>query len=461
MPTPFTAIIYLVSSTSRFNLLWIFVLPFSVLALAMILDRPLPPQPAASTGPYWLRLGMQAFNSGDMQRAVPLLSLAAAAQELQPEGWIMLGDACQAVGDPARALWAWQNAGASTDALERMLNTHLLSQEYLEAIADLQALIALQPEPVDRVYQLGLLLAATQPEQAIPTLGRAAALSSIHKGSAQALQRRIQAAVPVSQPVYTQLEAGRGLADLAEWELAAAAFRRASQLRPDYAEAWAFLGEALQHLDIPEGKKFSPAGLADLEYALQLDPSSLSANLFLALYWRRQGQLSRAQEILENLTLHHPDNAAVQIELGSTLAEKGNLKPALSHYIRATELAPADPDSWQALASFAVRSQYQLREVGLPAARQLLLLTPADPTALDLMGQALLQLDDPLNAERFIRRAIQSDAAYSPAHLHLAQVYLLRSATSAARQELSLVITLSPGSADAEFAQRLLGNISP
>ena len=461
MPTPFTAIIYLVSSTSRFRLLWVLVLPFSVLALAMILDRPLPPRPAVSTGPYWLRLGSQAFNSGDMARAVPLLRLAAAAQDLQPEGWIMLGDACQAVGDPACALRAWQNAGASTDALERLLNTHLLSQMYPEAIADLQAMIALQPEQAGWVYQLGLLLAATQPEQAIPTLGRAAALSSVYKGSAQALQQRIQAAVPISQPAYTQLEAGRGLADLAEWELAAAAFRRASQLRPDYAEAWAFLGEALQHLDIPEGKNFSPAGLAELEHALQLDPSSLSANLFLALYGRRQGQLSRAQEILENLSLLYPDTAAVQIELGSTLAEKGDFKPGLSCYVSATELAPADPGSWLALASFAVRSQYQLRPVGLPAARQLLLLTPADPAALDLMGQALLQLDDPLNAERFIRRAIQIDAGYSPAHLHLAQVYLLRSATSAARQELSLVIALSPSSAEAGFARRLLGNISP
>jgi len=450
-----------VRSPSRFSLLWIFVLPFSILALGLILDRPLPSRPAASvcqtsTGHFWLRLGTRAFGSGDMQRAIPLLSLAAATQELQPEGWIMLGDAYQAIGDPARALWAWQNAGASPDALQRMLNIHTLSQEYPAAIADLQALISLQPEQADRVYQLSLLLAATQPEQAIPYLGRAAALSSSHKGSAQALQRRIQAAVPISQPAYTQLEAGRGLADLAEWRLAAEAFRRATLLRPDYAEAWAFLGEALQHIDIPGGKKFSPAGLAELEFASQLDPSSLSANLFLALYWRRQGQLSQAQEILENLTLRHPDNAVVQIELGNTLAEKGDHKTALSHFIRATELAPADPDSWLALASFAVRSQYQVRPVGLPAARQLLLLTPADPAALDLVGQALLLLDDPLNAERFFRRAIQSDAAYSPAHLHLAQVYLLRSASAAARQELSLVIFLSPGSAEAEFARRLL-----
>jgi len=33
----------------------------------------------------------------------------------------------------------------------------------------------------------------------------------------------------------------------------------------------------------------------------------------------------------------------IQIELGSTLAEKGDFKTALSHYLRATELAPSEP----------------------------------------------------------------------------------------------------------------------
>jgi Flp pilus assembly protein TadD len=85
-----------------------------------------------------------------------------------------------------------------------------------------------------------------------------------------------------------------------------------------------------------------------------------------------------------------------------------------------------------------------------------LLLTPADPAALDIMGQALWLLDDPFNAERFFLRAIQADRGYSPAHLHLAQVYLQRGATAAAKQELSRVIALAPASPEAEYAQRLL-----
>jgi tetratricopeptide (TPR) repeat protein len=396
-----------------------------------------------------------------MQTAIPLLSLAALVHDLPPEGWIMLGDARQAVGDPASALQAWQNAGASTVSLERRLNLHRQLNDFPAAIADLQALITLQPEQADRVYQLGLLLAATQPDQAIPYLERAAVLSPHDTAPARTLRRRIQAAQSADQPAYTLLEAGRALADLKQWDLAAEAFQRATLLRPDYAEAWAFHGEALQHLNLPAGKDFSSAGLAELEFARQLDPGSLSANLFLALYWRRQGQFTRSLEILDSLAPNNEQNPVLHIELGNTLADKGDPKNALLHYLRAVELAPSDPAYWLALVGFCVHSQYQVRPAALPAARQLLLLTPTDPAALDLMGQVLLLLEDPLNAERFFRRAIQSASDYAPARLHLAQVYLLRSATTAARQELDLVIALAPRSSEAEYARRLLQSSFP
>ena len=460
------------------NLLWICWLPFSILALGMVLDRTHPlPRRIPSSDHFWSRVGAQAYNAGDLQRAIPFLALAAAENELQPEGWLMLGDAYQAAGDPQSALWAWQNTGDSPAALERRLNAHRRLQDYPAAIADLQTLIALQPEQSSWVYQLGLLLAATQPDQAVETLARAAALSSSYTRPVRALQPRIQAAQPAGQLAYTLLEAGRGLADLNEWALAAEAFRRATLLRPDYVEAWAFLGEALQHINIPEGKDFSPAGLSELERAVQLDPCgrcryrspcpqvdlpcSLSASLFTALYWRRQGLFRLAQQSLETLAARDEQNPVIQVELGNILAEKGDFKAALLHYSRATALAPGEPRYWQALVEFSMRSQYQVRQVALPAARQLLQLTPTDPAALDLMGQALYLLDDPLNAERFFRRSIQSDSGYSPAHLHLAQVYLLRSATAAARQELSLAVSLAPGSPSAEYAQRLLQSAFP
>lgn len=438
------------------SLLWSCLLPVILLVLIILLDRYRAPAKIASSPHFWARLGSQAFYTGDTRRAIPLLSLAAAAHDLTPEGWTMLGDAYQDQGDLADALTAWQNAGNSVGVIERRLQVHRQQRNYLSAIKDLQGLVTLQPQDAGSLYQLGLLLAATRPDQAISYLSSVASLSPAYAAPANTLIQRIQAALIASQPAYTLLESGRALADLGEWELAAEAFRGAAALRPDYAEAWAFLGEALQHIDVPEGKTFSSNGLSQLELARQLDPNSLSANLFLVLYWRRQGQWSRALEILDNLITLDPQNPVIQVEMGNTLSENGDPNAALPYYMRATELAPSDPTYWQALAGFSLHSQYQLRQVALPAARQLLLLSPADPAALDLMGQVLLLLQDPLNAERFIQRAIQINPDYAPARLHLAQVYLLRNATTAARQELEMAITLAPSSPEAEYARRLL-----
>lgn len=439
----------------------LFVLPLGLIALVLLLDRMQPPRRYLTTEHFWARLGAQAYTAGDIQRAILLLSMAAAARDLSSDGWTMLGDAYQANGDPASSLLAWQNAGDSPAVLERRLQAHQQQHDYPAGIADLKALISLQPEAVSWDYQLGLWLAVTQPDQAIEYLDRAAALSPGYAGPAQTLARRIQAVLPTGQPAYTLLEAGRALADLNEWDLARQAFQQSTLLRPDYSEAWAFLGEALQHLNIPAGKAFSSEGLTELELARQLDPASLSANLFLAMYWRRQGQWASALEILQKFAEADPNNPVIQIEIGNTLAEKGDANAALPYYVHATDLAPSEPAYWLALAGFSVHSQYQVHQVALPAARRLLLLTPDDPAALDIMGQSLFFLEDPLNAERFFRRALQSNADYAPARLHLAQIFLLRGATLPARQELEMTIALAPGSSEADFARRLLQNSTP
>lgn len=452
----------LIDRIAQINLLWMLLLPLSVLALGILLDQMPAPRKITLSPRFWERTGQQAFATGNPRLAISLLNQATdSAQGLTPEGWLLLGDACQAIGDLENALQAWVNAGNSTPALERQLQAHLGMQDYPAAVVDLQALLSLHPDDAGKRFQLGLLLAVTQPDQAVQFLASAAEGSSDNTQTLLTLQQRILAAQPAGQPAYTLLEAGRALADLGEWELAAEAFRRAAQLRPDYPEAWAFLGEALQHLNIPEGKDFSSDGLAELEYARTLDPSSASAGLFTALYWRRQGQFRRAVNTLEALAALDSLNPVIQIELGNTLVEKGDPKAALPYFVRATELAPDETHTWITLVDFSIQNQYQLRQVALPASRQLLRLTPNDPAALDRMGQSLLLLDDFVNAERFIRRAMQAAPRYAPAHLHLAQVFLQRGDIAAARQELSLFIELASDSPEAELAKRLLEGTNP
>lgn len=407
----------------------------------------------------WELAGRSALKGGDPRAAINYLGQAAARGGLSSAGCIDLGDAYQAAGDLPNAIRIWQSAPPSPEVYTRLVKAHRSLQDYTAAIADLKALLMLQPNDAQSCYQLGLLLAATRPESALAYLIQAAELDPSLAGTSQAIQRQINTARLSDEPSYALMAAGRALASLNEWEMAVEAFRQATLARTDYAEAWAYLGEARQHFKT--GSTSTDDGLSDLQKALSIDPASLSTNLFLAMYWQRQERYDQALTYLGVATKLDPDNSTLETELGKTLAAAGDLPAAQGHYLRAVELAPKDATYWRILAEFSLQYQIQIRQIALPASRQAVILTPDDPRALDLMGQALFMLDDTLNAERFLLRALQTDPGYAPAHLHLGQVYLLEGEAGRARQQLDTALALSPDTPTADQAQRLLQRYFP
>jgi tetratricopeptide (TPR) repeat protein len=271
----------------------------------------------------------------------------------------------------------------------------------------------------------------------------------------------IRTAQRADDPAYTLLESGRALASIGEWDLAAQAFQRAVDLRPDSAELWAYLGEARQHLDPGQGESPSNAGLAELNKAIQYDPTSLMGLTYMALYWQRQGETDRALQALEEVTRLYPDNPALQSELGNALAQTGNLQAALVAFQNAVRLAPGIPDYWRLLAAFSARYEYQISPVGLPAARRAVALDPANPASLDEFGQVFLLLRDFTNAERLFRRAVEVDPYYAPAHVRLGLVYALRGEDNRAYDTWTQVQSMAPGSPAADHAQRLIKSYFP
>lgn len=415
----------------------------------------------------WEQAGIYALQGGDAQAALGYLQRAAARQLLSPAGYLALGDAHRQAGELEQALSAWQSAMPGVEAgvvYDRLLETHRQLGDADAVVADLKALTALRPADVDLRYQLGLHLAAQEPLSALPHLAQVGDLDPDLQPAAQALVSSIRTASLADDPAYTLLESGRTLASLGEWRLAAEAFRRSAQLRPEYADAWAFLGEALQH-PTPEAGESSPgqgdAGLEALQKALELDPDSLVANTLLALYWQRQGELARARTYLENVTRLYPDNPSLHAELGSTLALLGELDAARQAYQQAVEIAPASADAWRLLAGFSARYEYQLRQLGLPAARQAAALEKNDPANPDMLGQVLLLLGDLTSAERAFLSALEVDQNYSLARVHLGLVYILQGNAQGARQEWQSVLSRAPDSAAAEQAQRLMHNYFP
>jgi tetratricopeptide (TPR) repeat protein len=250
-------------------------------------------------------------------------------------------------------------------------------------------------------------------------------------------------------PSYRQLLVGRSLGSLGYWDLAAQSFDRSVKLNPNYAEAWAFLGEADQHLD--------KDGYPNLQKAQQLGPTSITVQALLALYWRRQGQPEKALPTLQAVAAAEPRQAVWQIELGTTLADMGEINLALAYFQHAVEMEPGSAPYWEILAQFTITNSLNLRTLGLPAARQAVLLAPRDPAALATMGACMYALGDMQEAERFFLRALLANPDYALAHLQLGQVYLQENQYQLAYQHLRKALDLSKNQPEIQgMAQRLL-----
>lgn len=409
-------------------------------------------------GDLWELAGKQALAAGQANQAIDLLQRAEALGQLSPEGQSALGDAYARSGEMELAVRYWELA-LSSGVSSPDIHTHLMNAYH--QLGDLEqeiehriALLELRPGDAQLAYRLGLALAAVSPQASLAYLRMAQDLDPELVEEVSPLQREISTARRVADLSYTYLVSGRALGHLQEWELAVEALERAVGLRPDYAEAWAYLGEARQHL--------GGDGLPELQRAYEIDPGSLAVNTFLALYWQRNKQYELALHYLENALAVDPNNPALHSEMARTYALTGDLRAAQELYEQAIELAPRDPRSWRALAEFTIAHQVQLRETGLPAASQAVALDPDDPASLDVLGQVQFLLGDKEKARSFLQQAIDADPAYAPAHLHLALVHLEAGETTLAYQQLEVARSLaSPGSQTEEQVLRLLDQLFP
>lgn len=416
----------------------------------------------------WQQAGRYAFQSGEPQLAVEYLQRAAALTPLPQSDLLALGQALQQTGDLPAALAAWDQAisryGPSVEVLQYRSQAYLYQGDLTAAVADLKTLAGLQPQDAQLHYRLGLILAAHDPAASQPYLDQAAQLDPRYQPAAADLRRAVLSARFAEDPAYTLLAAGRALAALDEWSLAAHAFHQAALLRPAYAEAWAYLGEALQHpgqgsliLDPPDPGD----GLSQLQTALELDPQSLSAHTFLALYYSRRGSFDLALATLRRALDLDPTNLPLQLQLASLLAASGDLYQARETYLQVIQKAPTDPAYARSLVQFCLDYDFEIAQTALPLARSLAAQYPDDPANLDLLAQVLLQQNDLHTARRLLQRALELDPAFIPARLHLGQALLLLGDSSAALDQLAQVVSLAPGSPAAAQAQRLIDAYLP
>jgi len=327
-------------------------------------------------------------------------------------------------------------------------------EEALEEAAGIWLeVLAQDPEDAYAHYQLGLLLVVSDPEKAVVHLDKAADLDSQWSDPAYELKTTLRLAAFAEEPAYRDIQIGQTLAAIGEWDLAKAAFLRSTQENPGYPEAWAYLGEAQQQT--------GEDGLAALERAIAINPDSYAANVFMALYWRRQARPEMALVYLHTAAQLDPDNPSLQTDIGNTLAEMGNLPDALKHIIRVTQLQPQESSAWQTLARFSVDYDFQIEEIGIHAARQAVILAKDDPAALTLLGRAHMLLGNEYYIERFLFQALQLDDSYPDAHLYLGMFYLDKGDIEKARLHLQTAVQLAGEGPIGQQAQHILDQFFP
>lgn len=367
----------------------------------------------------WERIGDLQFVTGKYQDAIATFHTAAALGPLsarsvfnEANSWNSLGEA-----DKAKTLYrqASESGQADVDLYMELAQAQESIDDSIGTLATLLRAYGLAPNDRGINYALGLEFAASQPEHAVPFLTKAE-MDNSYLAYAQAVIEAIDDSATLGESADRYIYIGQELSQIGAWQPAASAFAKAAQLDTTSGIALALHGEAVQHM--------GEDGFADLSQALKLSPHSDIVNGLMAVYYRRQQKYDVAINYLYNAVENNPNESTWQIEIGNTLALKGDLSDALVHLQVATLMEPDNWVPWQALATFCISYNYYINPTGIDAARKALLLVPGSPVLLDIMGGAYMASGDLDSAERFYLQALAAAPNQAEILFHLGQLYL-------------------------------------
>jgi tetratricopeptide (TPR) repeat protein len=339
---------------------------------------------------------------------------------LSSVGWVAWGDVLYLNGDAGHATEIWEQGLVQKDPSEnlysRLAKVYKEQGNYSRAAEYLQKYVSFHSDDALAHYRLGLLLTLTDPKDALSELISASELDPQLDPAVETLHSALDAALQNNTPSQRFVIIGRGLGLIQEWELAQVAFESAVKGDANNAEAWAWLGEAKQQAN--------GNGTGELDRAFQLNPNSSTVRGLRGLYFQRTSNFRNALTEFQTAALLDSKNPAWQVSIGETYSKLGDLIRALQAYQAATALAPKDPGYWRLLALFCGQNNVNVKDVGIPAAEQAVILSQDDSTSQDLLGWLLLVDKRYPEAERILLHALELDPKNASAHLHLGILFL-------------------------------------
>jgi tetratricopeptide (TPR) repeat protein len=365
--------------------------------------------------------GHRYYHAKDYDQADAAYQKAFSRHRLSPEGWVAWGDVNYLNGQPERAMQLWNQAlqeKKTSDALySRLAEGYQANGDFTKATEYLEKYVSVHAGEASAHYRLGLLLALSDPQQAVVELKNASQLDPQFASAVETLCAALEPALQIDASSERLVMIGRGLGLVNEWKLARAAFAAAVEKDKKNAEAWAWLGEANQQIGVVGG------GNEELDQALKLNPNSATVRGLRGLYFQRTGNYRQALAEFQFAAAQDPQNPTWFVSVGEAYAKNGDLIRALESYQAATNVAPKEASYWQLLAGLCAQNNINIEDVGIPAAQKAVVLTKSDPNALDMLGWLLLLDARYEEAERTLKRALEFDPQNASIHLHLGMLY--------------------------------------
>jgi protein O-mannosyl-transferase len=204
---------------------------------------------------------------------------------------------------------------------------------------------------------------------------------------------------------------GSSLADAGQFDEAVEQFRVALKIDPYYAKAYGNLGRALAQ----QGR--SEEAVAQYRRALQIDPYLADTHCNLAVALAARGQLDEAINHYHKTLEIRPHDAPAHNNLANALRRKGNSKEALEHYRQSLELKPQSADTHKNLG-FLLFELGRIQEA-LSQWRETLNLQPNNVLVLNKMAWVLAAWPDEsvrngTEAVLLARRAVKEGKSDNP-----------------------------------------------
>jgi protein O-mannosyl-transferase len=229
---------------------------------------------------------------------------------------------------------------------------------------------------------------------------------------------------------------GNALLEGGRAEEAIVHFRRALEIKPDYADAHINLGNAF----LKKGQ--ADQALARFRAALTIQPASAEAHYNLGSCLLQAKQVDAAIVHFREAIAVNPDHVMARNNLGNALIEKGQLDEAILQYRAALALRPDFVVARHNLGSLLLQ-RGQTNEA-IAHFRKVVELQPASANAHNNLGWMLRLAGRLDEAEAQLQQALKFRPDYPEAHYNLAKTLLLKGQAREAVAHLRTALNLQP-----------------